>query len=388
MIIRVIFLIFVAFNVFSAEIIEEYDSIVKYLNKVKKEIKNETEKLDTILRSKKSIEKKLKSLEKSINRQKNILRKINSKMQKIIKEKQEIEYKIKKLKTKNNFLKKRIRKFNIYIIDNQKYLRLKLLLFTKKYYEVKNNFELLENINLKVYDLIKEYQLIQKKLKILHKKIKNKLEDINAIKRLKVSIINKLEDEKLQQKQLIAILNEDENSIKQYLAILKSKENELEKRFKSLDNQLVKKGEKKIVNSLFFKNKGNLPWPVEGNVVEFFGPKKIKGFKGKIYNKGIKIQITGDGYVYTIFDGEVKYTDWVRGLGNIVIINHDKFFYTLYANIDEVLVKKNQKVKKGDKIGIIDVDLNNKSAYLYFEIRKESKAVDPLKWLKRRSLNE
>ncbi|KAA0257406.1 hypothetical protein FHQ18_10185 [Deferribacter autotrophicus] len=383
MIIRIILIFIIIFNVSFAEIIEEYDSVIKYLNKVKKEIKNETKKLDTILRSKETIEKKLKSLEISIKKQKDILKKVDYKMQKLIKERKEIEYKIKKLDTESNFLKERIRKLNIYLLDNQKYLRLKLLFFTKKYYEVKNNFELLENINLKIYDLIKEYQDIQNRLKTLHNEVKNKLADIIAIKRLKISIINKLEDEKLQQKQLVAILKEDENSIKQYLAVLKSKEDELERRFKNLDNQLVKNGDKEIVNSAFFKNKGNLPWPVEGNVIEFFGPKEIKGFKGKIYNKGIKIQITGDGYVRSIFDGDVKYIDWVRGLGNIVIINHDKFFYTLYANIDEVLVKKNQKVKKGDKIGIIDVDLNNKSAYLYFEIRKESKAVNPLKWLKK-----
>ncbi|BAI80825.1 hypothetical protein DEFDS_1364 [Deferribacter desulfuricans SSM1] len=382
-IILIFVLIFQLCNV-SAELIEEYDTTNKYLKEIKKEITKENHKLEIILKSKKSLQKKLSALNEHINRQKQLLSSINKKIEILNIEKNKLEKKIYDNEKVKESLKNKIKNFNIYLIDNQKYLKVKLLLFTKKYYDVKSALDLIEIVNSRLFELINKYQEITNKLNQLKEALNQKHKDLTNIRKLKLSVINKLENEILQKKQLLAIINEDETSIKQYLAVLKDKESELEKRFKSINKKLEKTGDKKIINSAFFKNKGKLIWPVEGKVVEFFGPKKIKGFKGIIYNKGIKIQVTGDGYVHTIFDGTVKYIDWVRGLGNIIIINHDRFFYTLYANIDEVLVAKGQQVKKGDKIGIIDVDLNNKSSYLYFEIRKESKAVDPLNWLEKR----
>ncbi|MGA1862560.1 peptidoglycan DD-metalloendopeptidase family protein [Deferribacter thermophilus] len=386
----IFFLFFIIYTQFGYTIlIEDYDNISKYLKEIQNEIKKENKKLNLVIKSKKDLSSKIQILEKHINEQYKILNSINKKIDEINKEKIKIEEKIKENTQLKKVLEEKIKSFNSYLIDNQKFMKIKLLLFTKRYYDVKSTLDLIDIVNSKIFSLIEEYNKINEKLNNLKKDLNQKTNDLQKIRKLKLSIVNKLENESIQKKQYLALLKEDEQNLKQYLNALENKKKELEKKFEKINKSIEKSGEKKIIESNFFKNKGKIIWPAEGKVVEFFGPKKIKGFKGVINNNGIKIQLTGDGYVYAVFDGEVKYLDWVRGLGNIIIINHDKYFYTLYANIDEVLVTLGQKVKKGDKIGIIDVDLYNNSSYLYFEIRKESIAVDPLNWLiKKEEMNE
>ncbi|WP_273266865.1 murein hydrolase activator EnvC family protein, partial [Flexistipes sinusarabici] len=133
--------------------------------------------------------------------------------------------------------------------------------------------------------------------------------------------------------------------------------------------------------SVFAKAKGTLPWPAEGKVIEEFGPKKIEGFRGKVFNKGIKIALESEG-VKSVFDGTVKYVDWIRGYGNIIIVKHDKNYYTLYANLDKIYVSTGQEVLGGEQIGSINIYSGNKKSTLYFEVRKQNEAVNPSLWLK------
>ncbi len=84
----------------------------------------------------------------------------------------------------------------------------------------------------------------------------------------------------------------------------------------------------------------------------------------------------------SVYDGVVMHTDtaW-GGLGWFVIVEHFGGYYSLYANLDEIIVNKDQKVLTGEILGTIDIDRDANTPYLYFEIRIHDKAVDPLKWL-------
>jgi len=241
--------------------------------------------------------------------------------------------------------------------------------------------EIIEQINSNLKEKID--QVNRKKNEI--SELKNELDLRNnallRILNLKETTLNDLKNEKLKLEQLVKILNEDEEGKKEYIKLLNKKYSELQEKLKQIRPQIEKEGGEKLASSNFFKSQGKIPWPATGEVIEHYGPKKINDFNGEIFIKGIKIRIKDEGYIRAVFDGIVKYIDWVRGYGNIVIVKHDEFFYTLYANLDEIFVSIDQKVKMNEKIGIIDVDVKDITPYLYFEIRKQDKAVDPEKWL-------
>lgn len=121
-------------------------------------------------------------------------------------------------------------------------------------------------------------------------------------------------------------------------------------------------------------------WPLGGKVIEKFGTKKIDGFKGVVHKKGIKIK-PSENQVSSVYDGVVMHTDTAWGLGWFVIIEHYGGYYSLYANLDEIIVDKDQKVHAGEILGTIDIDRGTNTPYLYFEIRIHDKAVDPMEWL-------
>lgn len=116
----------------------------------------------------------------------------------------------------------------------------------------------------------------------------------------------------------------------------------------------------------------NWAWPASGKVVGSFNDAS---------NKGVDLAGNIGDPVLAAESGEVKYVgSSLRGYGNLVIIKHDSSFLSAYAHNQEVLVKEGQQVKKGQKIAT----LGNSDAdrpKLHFEIRRQGKPVDPLKYL-------
>lgn len=118
-------------------------------------------------------------------------------------------------------------------------------------------------------------------------------------------------------------------------------------------------------------------WPTSGRV--------IKGFssRGKV-NKGINLAGQRGDPVYAAGGGVVVYAgSGLLGYGNLIIINHNETFLSAYAHNDKLLVQERQKVDVGQKIA----EIGNSGAdrtMLHFEIRKEGKPVDPVRYLPRR----
>ena len=113
-------------------------------------------------------------------------------------------------------------------------------------------------------------------------------------------------------------------------------------------------------------------WPANGNVIAGFDELK---------NKGLDIGGKAGDAVLAAADGQVVYAGaGLRGYGNLVILKHNNTYLTAYAHNQKLLVKEDQKVRKGDKIaemGSSDAD----RVTLHFEVRKQGKPVDPAKFL-------
>ena len=81
--------------------------------------------------------------------------------------------------------------------------------------------------------------------------------------------------------------------------------------------------------------------------------------------------------------GEVVFADWLRGFGNLVIIEHGKSYMTVYGNNDILIARLGQAVLGGEAIASVGVDEGSGESGLYFEISHRGEPEDPLKWVRR-----
>lgn len=116
----------------------------------------------------------------------------------------------------------------------------------------------------------------------------------------------------------------------------------------------------------------SLAWPANGQVIAGFDEAK---------NKGIDIAGKAGDPVLAAADGQVVYAGaGLRGYGNLIIVKHNNTYLTAYAHNQKLLVKEDQRVRKGERIA----EMGNSDAdrvKLHFEVRRQGKPVDPLKFL-------
>ena len=122
-------------------------------------------------------------------------------------------------------------------------------------------------------------------------------------------------------------------------------------------------------------------WPVQGRIISNYGA-KAKG----LHNDGINIQAGRGTVVRASENGIVAYAgNELRGFGNLLLIKHSGGWVTAYAHNDKLLVKRGQRIKRGQKISTIGSTGNVSSPQLHFEIRRGNKARDPRKLLRRKA---
>ena len=130
--------------------------------------------------------------------------------------------------------------------------------------------------------------------------------------------------------------------------------------------------------------RGRLPWPTDGRVVSAFGAQVHPRFGTRTFRNGVDIE-PGEGRdVAAVFGGHVVYTGWFKGYGNLIILDHENEYYTLYAHVADILVKEGDDVKQGQRIGTVGDTGSLEGTRLYFEVRFEGKPQNPEQWLRKR----
>jgi septal ring factor EnvC (AmiA/AmiB activator) len=124
--------------------------------------------------------------------------------------------------------------------------------------------------------------------------------------------------------------------------------------------------------------KGRLPFPLKGPVRHAFGQNRAAGLNWQGWLIGAE---TGSE-VSAIAHGRVAFADWLRGYGLLMIIDHGQGYLSLYGNNESLLREVGTWVEPGEIISIVGASPGN-SQGLYFELRKDGKAVDPASWLSR-----
>jgi septal ring factor EnvC (AmiA/AmiB activator) len=102
-------------------------------------------------------------------------------------------------------------------------------------------------------------------------------------------------------------------------------------------------------------------------------------------NSGIQIQAAEGTPIHAVASGVVKFADWFKGYGKLVILDHGRGYYSLYAQASNLNVSEGQSVAKGQVLGSVGDTDSLVGSSLYFEIRKNGVPQDPLHWLKYRN---
>lgn len=132
----------------------------------------------------------------------------------------------------------------------------------------------------------------------------------------------------------------------------------------------------------FVNNKGKLPWPVERGVISSAYGKhtSVVSDKVTVTNNGIDIATTENAQARAVFDGEVASVTKLMGSNTVVIIRHGEYF-TVYSNLENVVVKRGDKVKTKQNLGTVHTSKTDDKTELHFELLKETNRQNPANWL-------
>lgn len=123
--------------------------------------------------------------------------------------------------------------------------------------------------------------------------------------------------------------------------------------------------------------RGQLRLPVKGEVVARFGSRRGEGNSWK----GLFIRAQEGAEIRSLAAGRVAYAEWLRGFGNLIIVDHGNQYLSIYGNNQAVLKRPGDIVKAGDVIANAGNSGGNEYSGLYFELRYKGRAIDPQQWM-------
>jgi murein hydrolase activator len=129
----------------------------------------------------------------------------------------------------------------------------------------------------------------------------------------------------------------------------------------------------------FLTLKGKLPLPVRGKITNKFGSKRPDS---PVLWKGLFLKAAANQQVSAVAAGRVIYADWLRGFGNLLIIDHGSGYMSLYGNNETLYKQVGDELQSGDIIAAVGNSGGNENYGLYFELRHEGNPLDPTKWIK------
>jgi murein hydrolase activator len=127
----------------------------------------------------------------------------------------------------------------------------------------------------------------------------------------------------------------------------------------------------------FPKMKGKLRLPVTGELANRFGSPREDS---TLSWRGLFIRAPQGREIHAVASGRVVYSDWLRGFGNLLIVDHGGGYMSLYGNAESLFARVGDVVKGGGVIASVGNSGGNAQAGLYFELRYQSKPFDPMTW--------
>lgn len=163
------------------------------------------------------------------------------------------------------------------------------------------------------------------------------------------------------------------------LSRLEDEAKQLQNLIKSIEKLFVDAPESSISRTSFAKLKGKLAWPLKGKLRRLFGRTKPQS---NLRWQGVRIEAASGSHVMAVSHGRVAFADWLRGLGNLIIIDHGNSYLSLYGHNESLFKTAGDWVEAGEVISSVGSSGGEQKAGLYFEIRKKGKPQNPTRWCK------
>lgn len=179
-----------------------------------------------------------------------------------------------------------------------------------------------------------------------------------------------------QRRDVLAKLNQQINSSQQRLKKLRSERSKLESILKSLEEGIAKLS-LPATEEPFKGRKGKLPWPVSGRLSKYFGASR----KANIRWDGWLLKAKEGSPVKAIHHGRVIFSDYLRGHGLLLILDHGDGYMSLYAHNQVLLKETGEWVLPSEIIAKVGNTGGRDEHALYFEIRHNGKPTNPKRWL-------
>jgi septal ring factor EnvC (AmiA/AmiB activator) len=176
---------------------------------------------------------------------------------------------------------------------------------------------------------------------------------------------------------ILATLGQREQSQGHHLAELQVDHKQAEQRLRQIREQMARLASP-TPSTQMAQTRGDLPWPVQGTLRAGF--QRQKG----VHQNGITIGANAGTPVKAVHEGRVVFADWIRGFGNLLIIDHGDHIMTLYAHLQRFTHGPGEKVASGDVIGYVGNSGGQPRAALYFEVRRNGEPINPKRWIARR----
>jgi len=180
-------------------------------------------------------------------------------------------------------------------------------------------------------------------------------------------------------KNIVASLNTQLQQQGGSLSRLQDEAVQLQDLIKSIQDIFNEAPEAEASHKAFAKLKGKLSWPVKGRVRRLYGNYKPQS---DLRWQGVVIEAKSGTPVMAVSHGRVAFADWLRGLGNLLIIDHGNSYLSLYGHNESLFKSAGEWVEAGDVIGSIGSSGGQKKPALYFEIRRKGKPQNPTGWCK------
>ncbi len=180
------------------------------------------------------------------------------------------------------------------------------------------------------------------------------------------------------QQRVVARLRSEESGTAAQLAALEEKARRLQRLVDVLSRQ--QRGEMTTIDVRSVQ--GALAWPVQGTIIERFGRQRNPKFSTFTVNNGLKIEAVPGKQVRAVFQGTVLFSQWFKGYGNLIILDHGNRVFTLYGNLKAPAVAVGDRIATGQPIAGVGESEDASSGHLYFEVRQDNKPEDPQKWLR------
>jgi murein hydrolase activator len=181
-----------------------------------------------------------------------------------------------------------------------------------------------------------------------------------------------------QKESVVVRLRSEETGAQQQLAVLEEKARRLQRLVDMLAQQKPGLPPTLDIRSV----EGALAWPVDGKIVERFGRQRNPKFSTFTISNGLKIQSAPGTPVRAVFQGTVLFTQWFKGYGNLIILDHGNRIFSLYGNLKAPMVAVGDRIATGQPIAGVGESEDAGAGYLYFEIRQDNHPQDPQKWLR------